>query len=270
MFLVRPSHVKPEIWNLVSQPSVGPCVVIQSDGTSLVCDGWEGPYVPIPATDPEDTSGLTVIVRGKRVSIPWTRIVAVCPQREIARMPGAQSRIDNSLRPHYESIDKWIDTYLDQTRKRATPVSEFRAFDLGKAFRRSTLENAFAVEELRVERLPLSQLGLTELRDFEKMPFDAITYKNTVFVHRGRLSESLAFHEMVHVVQWDEVGPENFLIAYGIGLMAWGYVASPLEVMAYNFQAAFEGKSLPLDVEQLVRDQTRQIVAKPMEHPPSP
>ena len=54
------------------------------------------------------------------------------------------------------------------------------------------------------------------------------------------------FHELVHVVQWEHLGPEKFLLAYGAGLVRFGYERSPLEQMAYVFQANFErGFSLP-------------------------
>ena len=36
------------------------------------------------------------------------------------------------------------------------------------------------------------------------------------------LTESLCCHELVHVVQWDRLGVDRFLLAYGIGLVQSG------------------------------------------------
>jgi hypothetical protein len=70
-------------------------------------------------------------------------------------------------------------------------------------------------------------------------------------------------------VQWDELGPENFLLAYGTGLMGWGYDASPLEAMVYNLQLLYETNQLPADTETYIREQSRLIFTDPLKHPTS-
>jgi hypothetical protein len=45
--------------------------------------------------------------------------------------------------------------------------------------------------------------GLTEFASLERRAFDGITFRNTFFVVKGRESEALYFHELVHVVQWE-------------------------------------------------------------------
>jgi hypothetical protein len=65
--------------------------------------------------------------------------------------------------------------------------------------------------------------------------------KNTYFVRSAEAaSDSLHFHEMVHVVQWAKLGVERFLLAYGIGLAQFGYEQSPLKKMAYDLQLEFD------------------------------
>lgn len=49
-------------------------------------------------------------------------------------------------------------------------------------------------------------------------------------------------------MQWSRLGVDNFLLAYGVGLLqyGYGYEQSPLEQMAYRLQLEFErGAPLP-------------------------
>ncbi len=50
-----------------------------------------------------------------------------------------------------------------------------------------------------------------------------ITYKDTYFINHLHQTESLHFHELVHVVQWDWLWVDDFLLAYGAGLMQFSY-----------------------------------------------
>jgi hypothetical protein len=203
------------------------------------------------------------------VDLPWTEIAGFCPQLPEARISGIRSLIDHQLRPLFHAADHWIDAYIGQTKSQARAMTEFPAFNLNKAFSRDMLENSFLVQELRPEKLPLSKMGLAEFADFEAMPVGAITYKDTFFVRKGSLTPSLAFHEMVHIVQWDELGPENFLTTYGTGLKTWGYFACPLEAMAYSLEALYNANGLPTDTEAFIREQSKLIFADPLEHPAS-
>ena len=82
------------------------------------------------------------------------------------------------------------------------------------------------------------------------MDAGGITYLNTYFVRADQShAESLHFHELVHVIQWRLLGPENFLALYADGLERFGYRESPLEVMAYEFQDRFEHGARPFSVE---------------------
>jgi hypothetical protein len=62
---------------------------------------------------------------------------------------------------------------------------------------------------------PLSALGFNQFSDFEKMNAMGITYLDTFFSREeGRGNESLHFHELVHVLQWQLLGPKAFIAAY--------------------------------------------------------
>jgi hypothetical protein len=88
-------------------------------------------------------------------------------------------------------------------------------------------------------------MGLKRFGDFEQMDMAGITYLDTYFVR----ADQVHFHELVHVIQWRLLGPENFLARYADGLERFGYRNSPLEKMAYNFQDRFDFEAQPFDVE---------------------
>ncbi|MFZ3243174.1 MAG: hypothetical protein WA694_07970, partial [Pseudolabrys sp.] len=55
----------------------------------------------------------------------------------------------------------------------------------------------------------------------------------------------------IHIVQWRILGPEQFLRLYADGLERLGYRDSPLEVMAYDAEAAFIANDI-FDAEKMV------------------
>ena len=86
----------------------------------------------------------------------------------------------------------------------------------------------------------------------EMMPMAGVTYKDTFFVCNGQQRDSLYFHELVHVVQWDRLGVDNFLLAYAVGLMQHGYEQSPLEQMAFELQARFNQQRVPENLVEFI------------------
>jgi hypothetical protein len=90
----------------------------------------------------------------------------------------------------------------------------------------------------------------------ETMLMDGVTYQDTFFVRAGSERDSLYFHELVHVVQWDRLGVDNFLYAYGMGLLQHGYQQSPLEQMAYKLQARFEQRRVPENLVEFINEET--------------
>ena len=111
----------------------------------------------------------------------------------------------------------------------------------------------------RVPTPPLSSIGLSRFADFENMDASGITYLDTYFIRRHEAGrESLHFHELVHVIQWQVLGAEKFLTLYAEGLDKHGYRNSPLEVMAYDHEARFNRNAEPYDVEAAVRQKLRE------------
>jgi hypothetical protein len=97
-----------------------------------------------------------------------------------------------------------------------------------------------------------------ELIDFRQMA--VITFDDTILIRASSNSEigatSLAFHELVHVVQYEQLGTPGFAERYVRG---WAehkmqYEAIPLERDAYDLQGRFEQHD-QFSVEAVVAEQ---------------
>jgi hypothetical protein len=139
-------------------------------------------------------------------------------------------------------VRKWIDDLLEGNKNQATPIINLGFLRLQRVFPLELLKKAKVVlVSGKLPFPPVSRMGLHELSQMENMPKDGITYKDTFFIDQVyQSSESLHFHELIHVVQWERLGVDNFLLAYGVGLMQFGYEHSPLEEMAYFLQGVFD------------------------------
>jgi hypothetical protein len=157
-------------------------------------------------------------------------------------------------------VTDWIDAYIQSHQQKAAPVTSFDFKRLGDYFSVALLSRSRVVLVDRVTLPPLSDMGLSFFSPFEHTPYSGITYKNTFFLAPdAHFRESTWFHEMVHVLQWDELGPELFLVTYAIGLLEKGYRDSPLEAMAYDLQSMFDENKKIVDIESRIRNKTRKI-----------
>jgi hypothetical protein len=164
-------------------------------------------------------------------------------------------------RPFLSVILSWIQQTLDAHAGERRAVSSFKFPRLLHYFSKSLLDTAGVVPADRLPVPPLSALGLREFADFETQPISGITYKDTYFVHRATVAdESLHFHELVHVIQWQVLGPKDFLLLYAAGLAQHGYRNCPLEAMAYAHQRRFDADQPPYSVEAQVRVQTLALM----------
>jgi len=151
---------------------------------------------------------------------------------------GPESNFD-TIRRFYAAlpcIRGWIDEFLNDHAAQAQTVSTLGFTRLPANFYQDFLERAKVVKVASVPFPPVDQFGLPELAHIQHMSFAGITYKDTFCLQEGQNSESIHFHELVHVVQWARLGADNFLLAYGVGLVQFGYTHSPLEQMAYSLQ----------------------------------
>jgi len=151
-------------------------------------------------------------------------------------------------------VRDWIERTLAAHRTEARSVASYRFPRLTQFYSPVFLETAFVVIVPRLPIVPMASLGLRELESFEKAEHAAITYRNTSFMlEAGSADESLHFHELIHVIQWQQLGVEGFLTAYANGIIEHGYRDNPLEVMAYDLQAHFDQGGPPMDVKSAVR-----------------
>lgn len=126
---------------------------------------------------------------------------------------------------------------------RSVPLSSEQRAPLEPFFAREVLDNV-RVLVLRGERVPnpdfypmLRGLGFNNLPDQSAMA--AITFCDVVVSHE-LFSDSLLFHELVHVEQYRQLGIPRFSELYVCGFLNGGsYEAIPLEVNAYSLEDRF-------------------------------
>ncbi|MCC6906893.1 MAG: hypothetical protein IT430_03040 [Phycisphaerales bacterium] len=136
---------------------------------------------------------------------------------------------------------------------------------LAEHFPTTLLDVARVVAVEQVPPPPLKQWGLpADVADAVAFPDAAgLTLGELVFVRRGlECDESLIFHELLHVIQWRQLGPRAFLAMYGLLLLRQGYHTHPLEETAYGLQRRFDGGELHgIDVEPLVQRALQEAVS---------
>ncbi len=154
----------------------------------------------------------------------------------------------------------WIERTLEEYKPQAVTVGSLGFEGLPQHYPQDLLEKTKVITVPRVPFPPLREFGLSEFAaKMEQRPLVGITYKDTFFVHQSHRTESLHFHEMVHVVQWKRLGVDDFLLAYGIGLRQFGYEESPLEQMAYVLQSKFERRVVPPNLIEVISQGTDAI-----------
>jgi len=156
-------------------------------------------------------------------------------------------------------VRAWIDQLLATHAANARKVSTLWFNRLASCYPADLLERARVVSVEQTPFPPVSKFDLPEFAQLQGRQFEGITFNNTFFVVRGREFESLHFHELVHVVQWSRLGVANFLLAYGLGLLQFGYEGSPLEQMAYSLQQLFERGTVPNDLVRIIENGTDEV-----------
>lgn len=160
----------------------------------------------------------------------------------------------NDLVEKLPAVRRWIDGVLERSRPLSKRVDSLNFRRLSSFYSLETLRNAYVVEVDRVPIPPLTSMGLDEFSDFERTEMDGITLQDVYFLRYDRIQdEALHFHELVHVVQWQLLRPDRFILAYALGHALYGgYSNNPLENMAYELQARFESDDPPFSVETAV------------------
>ena len=157
-------------------------------------------------------------------------------------------------------VREWIEATLDEYRRQAVPVSAFDFPRLQKVFPPDLLSRVkVVVVPGDVPLPPLDSMGFPEFTRMGSRAAAGVTYEDTFFVNNRCRTESLCFHELIHVLQWARLGTDHFLVAYGTGLIQLGYRNCPLERMAFSLQAKLSLKTLPEDVVSWVYEKTDAV-----------
>lgn len=176
------------------------------------------------------------------------------------RMHSMDANTRGALRKMVADILGWIDATIERYRGDSMPVAEFGFTHLPHFYSRKLLESSRVVVVEGSPPLPPAILESMEILNLAESQICGITYRTTFFVNaEWALDESLHFHEMVHVLQWEHMGPRRFLSAYALELLKHGYVDNALERMAYSHQGRFDKECEPYDVEREVRRELRRM-----------
>jgi len=166
------------------------------------------------------------------------------------------------LQQKLPDVMAWIDRTLAAHASAARPVASLGFKRLGSYYPATMLDSARVIPVAKVPVPPLAAMGLAGFEEFEQLDAAGITYRSSFFARlEFDRDESLHFHELVHVVQWQHLGPERFIMAYALGhLLSGGYRTNPLEVMAYDLQGRFKRHAPTFDVGSVVRAKLDQVV----------
>jgi len=142
-------------------------------------------------------------------------------------------------------VSQYITTQREKYAPRAIPLSAQQKAAMNGFFSPQLLEGTRLLV-LRGERVAnpdfypmLRSLGFNNLPDQSTM--GAITFSDVVVSHEA-FSDSLLFHELVHVEQYRQLGIPRFSEFYVRGFLNGGsYEAIPLEVNAYTLEGRFQG-----------------------------
>jgi hypothetical protein len=95
-------------------------------------------------------------------------------------------------------------------------------------------------------------MGIRNLPDFSEMA--AITFVDVVVSHE-EFTDALLFHELVHVVQYAQMGVKEFAVRYVNGFIQGGsYEEIPLEKSAYALEGRYsQNGGQPFSVDDEVR-----------------
>lgn len=189
---------------------------------------------------------------GDKASSPLHQAIASPGKNSILYAMSPDKLIINSLRPYLPAVKSWINTLLGESSLVITPLADLKFKRLVKYYSPDFLAQVKIVIVDQIPRIPLHSMGLFQLSHFENLDAVGITYLNTIFIRSDyKHEEWLYFHELVHVLQWREFGYDDFLLAYGLGLIKYqhNYSLTPFERMAYGNDALFRHSDIVFNVE---------------------
>lgn len=141
---------------------------------------------------------------------------------------------------------RWVQAQRDVHRPGARALDD-REVEALERFFGPTIMNLASIKVVpRIENPPFySALSGVSVIDFAQG--GGIAFIDTILITRQKkrrnpLPLPLVFHELVHVVQYDHVGVDEFISRYVQGWLTHGqqYASIPIERQAYELQARYE------------------------------
>ncbi len=143
---------------------------------------------------------------------------------------------------------RWVQSQRDANRPMARPLDD-REVDALERFFGPAIMNLSSLRVVpHISNPPFYPMLLASgipVIDFSQG--SGITFIDTILISAegkllGPVPLSLVFHELVHVVQYDLVGVDEFVSRYVKGWFAQGpeYASIPIERQAYDLQALYE------------------------------
>jgi len=145
-------------------------------------------------------------------------------------------------------VKAWINTTLKQYNSCLT-VKDFDFARLSQYFSDQILRKTKVAIVDQCPVPPLEEYGVPDLAGSMLQNPDGMTWRDTFFVrHNAKNQEVIFFHELIHIIQWELLGEDRFMIAWAVAMLTYGYLSNPLETMAYRHQNIFINSNAPYDV----------------------
>ena len=150
-----------------------------------------------------------------------------------------------------------VGVFIDEQRRAhvssSRPLSDAERRQLAIHFSTDVLDGARLTRVKHLQNPPfyaeLERRGFQNLPQFRRMA--AVTFVD-VIVAQDEFTSPLLFHELVHVVQYRELGLHRFAELYVRGFLETGeYLSIPLERVAYHLEGLFRLRpDLAIEVEK--------------------
>lgn len=157
-----------------------------------------------------------------------------------------------------------VESYISDSRKKYAPqavaLTDAQRAAMQPFFSATVLDSA-RLCVLRGARVPnpsmysmAKMMGINNLPDFSDMA--AITFVDVIVSHED-FTDALLFHELVHAVQYAQMGVKDFSGRYVQGFIQGGsYEEIPLEKQAYQLESRFsQNPTQVFSVDDEVRQQ---------------
>jgi hypothetical protein len=158
-------------------------------------------------------------------------------------------------------VKRWIVRMLAEYETQKQPIAEAQFEKLNEYYPTDLLQR---IQRVIVDRCPVPPLdtsGIPQLAEIQNWDLKGIPWENTIFIRRDLADwDAVHFHELLHIVQWEHLGADQYLTAWAIGTITQGYRDNPLEEMAFRHQLRFETENTPYDV---IRQVTAEIEVWP-------